>query len=177
MRFGRLTLCAIVSLGTSVALAASAPPPPPFKNIFPVTNQWAFACVCGELECSELDPITDYCVVYKAASTRSNTRAVLFALKSMVTGREPKFVVGFGLEGVKGASRAQTLIDGAMLDLPVCAEPFCYAPASAEQVGALGSASKLEGKLHIGMSSFGLGFDSAGAKDLVHKLITLPQHN
>lgn len=177
MRFARLTLCILASLGTSLALAASAPPPPPFKNDFPETNQWAFACFCGDLTCPEFDPITDYCVVYNAKPLRSGSRMVFFALKTMVTGREPKFVAGFGVEGLKGVSRAQAAGGEAALDLPICADPFCYAPATAEQIAAFGDSSKIEARVHIGGSSVGTSFGAAGAKELLRKLITLPQHN
>ena len=82
MGFVRLTLFVLSLCGAGAAFAASAPPQPPapFKAIFPETDKWAFACFCGTVECTDLDPITDYCVVYNAKSTRSGSRMIFFAL-------------------------------------------------------------------------------------------------
>ncbi len=173
-------LCGIILFSPFLSApvhAASTPPPPPFKKSFPEAQGWAFACFCGEVTCPEIDPITDYCVVYNARKLRSGARAVIFALKNMVTGREPKFVVGFGLEGSKGATRGQALTDAGTVDLPVCSEPYCYSPATVDQVSALAAGAKLEGRAFFGGSSFGTAYDPAAARDLLQKLITLPQHN
>lgn len=173
----RSTLCALVLCGTSLALAASAPPPLPFKTIFPETNTWGFACFCGTVECTDLDPITDYCVVYNAKSTRSGSRMVMFALKTMVIGREPKHAVGFGVEKVQGISRAQIAHGAAMADLAACADSFCYAPSTPEQIAALGESRQIDARVYIGGSSVGTSFDGVRAHELLEKLITLPQHN
>ncbi|MGE3334508.1 MAG: hypothetical protein AB7I36_12760 [Rhodospirillaceae bacterium] len=176
MGFVRRALGILAGFGVSAALAASAPPPP-FKTIFPETNKWSFACFCGAVECTDLDPITDYCVAYQAKSTRSGSRMVLFALKTMVIGREPKYAVGFGVEKVEGVSRAQVASGGAALAPAACASGFCYTPVAPEQIAALGDSPQIDARAYIGGSSVGTAFNGAGAKDLFQKLITLPQHN
>ncbi len=183
MRLARLALSLAAAVGASAVLAASGPAPLPFKTIFPQTDTWAFACFCGEVECTDLDPITDYCVAYNAKSTRSGSRMILFALKTMVIGREPKYALGFGVEKVESISRARIASGGAEVALSTCASGFCYAPATPEQIAALGASShvgassQIDARVYIGGSSVGTGFDGARAKDLFQTLITLPQHN
>jgi hypothetical protein len=177
MGFLRFMLIVLAVCGTRAALAASPPPPLPFKTIFPETNKWAFACFCGAVECTDLDPITDYCVAYHAKSTRSGSRMILFALKTMVIGREPKYAIGFGVEKVQGISRAQIATGATAAPLSTCADSFCYAPVSPEQIAALGASPQLDGRIYIGGSSVGTTFNGAPANELFQKLITLPQHN
>lgn len=177
MRLFKRVLSAVAAFGVSAALAASAPPPLPFKTIFPETNKWAFACFCGTVECTDLDPITDYCVAYHAKNTRSGSRMVLFALKTLVIGREPKYAIGFGVEKIDGVSRAQIASGGVTSAVPTCAGGFCYTPATPEQIAALAGAPQIDARAYIGGSSVGTAFDGARANDLFQKLVTLPQHN
>lgn len=177
MRLAGFALTFAALFGTSVALAASAPPSLPFKTIFPDTNKWAFACFCGTVECTELDPITDYCVAYHAKSTRSGNRMIFYALKTMVIGREPKYAVGFGVEKVEGISRAQIAAAAGPLTPSTCVNGFCYTPTTPEQIAALATAPQIDARVYIGGSSVGTTFDAVPAKELFQKLITLPQHN